>query len=176
MYYVNCDFHASVASFFYSYSWWLFEANKRSIFFYCWKDVIQPANGLFGHGRACMSIYYSAITRQLVLTTLIIGRDGNILSARNENCWSVRFSSQDIKDRSGIFCDLIGLFGVHFIYGSSMPLSFTLSYNKTLIPLPWVFLWQWKPFLDEPPFVFAKTMKLLAQLISRQHCCLTFWK
>ena len=104
--------------------------------------IIQPTNGLlFGHGRACVSIYYSAITRQLVLTTLIIGRDGNILSARNENCWSVRFSSQDIKDRSGIFCDLIGLFGVHFIYGSSMPLSFTLSYNITLIPLPWVFLW-----------------------------------
>ena len=90
--------------------------------------------------RACVFIYYSAITRQLVLTTLII-REGwqyieceKLDEKRKLLIYEVFISRH--KGPFRIFCNLIGLFGVHFIAGGSMPLSFTLSYNITLIPLP----------------------------------------
>ena len=91
--------------------------------------------------RACVFIYYSAITRQLVRPHYIDHKEGwqyieceKLDEKRKLLIYEVFIS--DIKDRSGICWNLIDLFGVHLIAGGSMPLSFTLSYNITLIPLP----------------------------------------
>ena len=125
--------------------WGLFETNKRSIVFFCWKDIIQPTNGLFGHVRPCVRVHLLFCHYKAARPHYIDHKEGwqyieceKLDEKRKLLIYEVFISRH--KGPFRIFCNLIGLFGVHFIAGGSMPLSFTLSYNITLIPLPWVFL------------------------------------